>query len=266
MNLHAWKIQNTGICANVAVSMSHRIRTRLRGRDREKLKREPNLRLEERLRERNRIARELHDTLFQGLFGASLLLHNAADELPADSPGKVSVDLAVRAIEHVLDDARTALQGLRSDAPGTTNLEQALGALREEFVPAAGVTFRVLVSGRPQPLDPAIQQQIYMIGREAVVNALRHSQATKIDAEIEYLSRRVRLLVRDDGCGINPQILRSGRDSHWGLLGMRERSAEIGATLRIRSTPGAGTVVEVCVSADSPGAETGEGCRPSHEG
>jgi signal transduction histidine kinase len=92
-----------------------------------------------------------------------------------------------------------------------------------------------------------IQEQIYLIGREALVNALRHSQATIIEAAIEYLPGKLRVVVRDNGSGIDPQVLRSGRDSYWGLLGVRERARSIGAQLRIRSRRGAGTEVEISV-------------------
>jgi signal transduction histidine kinase len=104
--------------------------------------------------------------------------------------------------------------------------------------------------GRPKALKPAIQEQIYLIGREALVNAFRHSAATSIEAEVEYLPNRLRVVVRDNGSGIDPQVLRSGRDSHWGLLGMRERARSIGAQLRILSRRGAGTEVEISVPGD----------------
>jgi signal transduction histidine kinase len=95
--------------------------------------------------------------------------------------------------------------------------------------------------GRPKPVDPAVLHQIYLITREALLNALRHSQATKIEVEIAYSPRKLRVTVRDNGIGIEPQLLRSGRKAHWGLTVMRERAANIGAHLRIRTRPNAGT-------------------------
>jgi signal transduction histidine kinase len=86
-----------------------------------------------------------------------------------------------------------------------------------------------------------------LIGREALVNALHHSEATCIEAEVEYSPRRLRVIVRDNGRGIDPQLARARRDSHWGLLGMRERAEGIGATLAIWSRPGAGTEIEILV-------------------
>jgi signal transduction histidine kinase len=99
--------------------------------------------------------------------------------------------------------------------------------------------------GRPKPLDPAVLHQIYLITREAVLNSLRHSQAKKIEVEIQYSPRKLRVVVRDNGTGIDPQLLHSGRKAHWGLAGMRERAANIGAHLRIWSKPNAGTQVEL---------------------
>jgi signal transduction histidine kinase len=206
---------------------------------------ELNLRLEERNRERARIARELHDTLLQGFLGVSMQLYQAVDKVPADSPSKPYLNRALCLMERVIDEGRDILQGLRSPGVSPLSLEQALSGLREELAPAGGVRFRLFVTGQPKPLAPEIREQIYMIGREAMLNAVRHAQATSIEAEVEYLPNRLRLAVRDNGCGIDPQIVRSGRDCHWGLVGMRERAGSIGAKLRIWSRPGAGTEVEI---------------------
>jgi signal transduction histidine kinase len=218
--------------------------------DHQQLNREQNLRLEERGKERARIARELHDTLFQGFLGASLLLHTAVEQMPADSPSKPSLSRALRLMYRVIDEGRVAIQGLRSPGIAATSLEQALLELRDQLTPG-DARFRIFVMGKPKALKPAIQEQIYMIGREAVHNALRHSGATSIEVEVEYSASRLRVVVRDNGCGIDPQVLRSGRDLHWGLLGMRERAASVGAQLRIWSRPGAGTEVEISVPADT---------------
>ena len=212
----------------------------------ERFHREQNLRLEERRKERAHIARELHDTLFQGFLGASLLLHTTVEQLPADSPSRTPLNHALQVMSRVIDEGRAALEGLRSPKIASTSLEQALCALGEEFTPGE-TRYRVFVIGKPQTLKLAIQEQIYLIGREALINALRHSNGTSIEAQIEYLSNKVRLIVRDNGSGIDPNMLRAGRNSHWGLLGMRERATEMGAQLRIRSRRGAGTEVELTV-------------------
>jgi signal transduction histidine kinase len=218
--------------------------------DREQLNRELKLRLEERLRERERIARDLHDTLFQGFLGASLQIHHAVDQVPADSPIKPSLSRALHLMQRVLDEGRDALHGLRSPSTKSVSLEQALSGLRYELAPGHGVGFRIFVKGQPKALKPAVQEQIYLIGREALFNAVRHSEATSIEAEVEYLPRRFRVVVRDNGCGIDPRIVRSTRVGHWGLVGMRERAGSIGAKLRIWSRRGAGTEVELSVPGD----------------
>ena len=215
--------------------------------DQGQLHRELSVRLEERRSERARIARELHDTLFQGFLGVSLQLHGAVEQMPEDSPAKPSLNRALLLMRRVIDEGRDTLQGLRPSALESMNLEQAFSCLREEFTPGGGVRFRIFVTGQPKELKPAIQEQIYLIGREALINALRHSEASSIEAEVEYLPRRLRIVVRDNGCGMDPEVVRSGRRAHWGLLGMRERAGSIGAQLRIWSRLGAGTEVEISV-------------------
>lgn len=128
------------------------------------------------------------------------------------------------------------------------SLEQTLAYLKDEFGGANTVRFRVYVIGQPKLLKPAIQEEIYLIAREAVINALRHSEATSVEAEVEYLPRRLRVLVRDNGRGIDPKTVQSARDANRGLVKMRDRAAVIGAQLQIWSRPGAGTEVEISIS------------------
>jgi signal transduction histidine kinase len=187
--------------------------------------------------------------MFQGFLGATMVLHEAVEQMPADEPSKPSLNRALLLMHRVIDEGRGALQGLRSSGIAASSLEQALSNVRGEFSPDAA-RLGIFAMGRPKALRPAIQEQIYLIAREALVNALRHSAATSIVAEVEYLPNKLRVVVRDNGSGIDQQVLRSGRDSHWGLLGMRERARSIGAQLRIRSRRGAGTEVEISVPGD----------------
>jgi len=209
---------------------------------------ELRLRLDERRWERERVARDLHDTLLQGFLGVSLQLQAAVEQVPANSPSKAPLDHAMVQMQHVINEARDILLGLRSSSITTMSLEHSFSCLRDEFAAGGALRFRVFVTGQPKALTPAIQEQIYLIGREALINAFRHSQATSIEAEVEYLPRRLRILVRDNGRGISPETVQSGRHAHWGLLGMRERAAGIGAQLRIWSRPGCGTEVEISIS------------------
>jgi signal transduction histidine kinase len=124
-------------------------------------------------------------------------------------------------------------------------LEQAFSALGEEFLLSARTRLRFFVTGKPRALDSCVQEQVYLVVGEALQNALRHAEATDVEAEIEYAANRFRVMVRDNGCGIRPETLI--RSSHCGLLKMRERAAQIGAQLRIWSRAGAGTEVEISV-------------------
>ena len=126
---------------------------------------------------------------------------------------------------------------------GTRDLVIALSGIEQEFSSRPDIDFRVNVVGQQQPLNTPIQQEIYRIGREALLNAFCHSGAKRIEFELEYTDRELQLRVRDDGIGINPQLLRNGRKGHWGLAGMQERAARIGALLKISSSPSNGTEV-----------------------
>src|SRR5437016_3402668 len=208
-----------------------------------------SLRFEARLAERTRIARELHDTLLQSFQALMLHFQTVNDLLP---PGQ-----AKEAFEKVLDRAdqaivegRDAIQNLRSSTTVTNDLGEAMTALGEELAgthdgekPSA--TLRVSIDGRARDLHPILRDDIYRIMREALRNAFRHAQASKIEAEITYGERLLRLRIRDDGKGIDPKLLDAGRDGHWGLPGMRERAEQIGARLDIWSELGAGTEVEL---------------------
>jgi signal transduction histidine kinase len=209
------------------------------------------LRFEERLSERTRIARELHDTLLQSFQALMLHFQTVNDLLP---PGE-----AKDALEKVLDRAdkaivegRDAIQNLRSSTTSTNELAEALTALGEELAGTGdggrgSTMFRVSIEGTPRDLHPILRDDIYRIAREALRNAFRHAQAAHIEAEVAYGQRVLRLRVRDDGKGIDPQLLDAGRDGHWGLPGMRERAQEIGAQLDIWSQAGAGTELELSI-------------------
>jgi signal transduction histidine kinase len=212
------------------------------------LARRLNLRFEERLAERTRIAQELHDTLLQGFLSASMQVHVMADRLPADSPAKPNLKRALELMAQVIEEGRNAVRGLRSSHGASFDLEHAFAQIPAEFAAQEStlkIGFRVIVQGGRRPLRPLLRDEVYRIGREALVNAFRHARARNIEVEIEYSSRDLLLFVRDDGCGIDPQMLNSGREGHWGLSGMRERADRIGARLYVRSRAAAGTEVEL---------------------
>jgi len=212
------------------------------------------LRFEERLAERTRIARELHDTLLQSFQGLMLLFQTVHDALP---PGKEkeSLEKALDRADQAIVEGRDAIQNLRSSTIVTNELAQAMSALGEELAGAEdgarrSTTFHVSIEGKPRDLHPILRDDVYRIAREAVRNAFRHAQASKIEAEIAHGERLLRLRIRDDGKGIDPKLLNAGRDGHWGLPGMRERAQQMGAKLDMWSEVGAGTEVELSI----PGA------------
>jgi signal transduction histidine kinase/ligand-binding sensor domain-containing protein len=206
-----------------------------------------NVGFQERLAERTRIAQELHDTLLQGVLSASLQLDVAEDQLPEDSPTKPLLKRVLQLMSSVTEEGRNALRGLRTTESGNQSLETAFSRLRQEFPLDDKTDFRVIADSVTRPLRPLIRDEVYRIGREALLNAFMHAHANLIEVEVEYASRHLKVLVRDDGRGIDPQVLHSGREGHWGLIGIRERSERIGANLRLRSRIGAGTEIDLTV-------------------
>jgi len=207
------------------------------------------LRFEERLAERTRIARELHDTLLQS-FQALMLHFQAVNDLLPPGKAKDALEKVLDRADQAIVEGRDAIQNLRSSTTFTNELAQAITALREELAGATdgereAATFRVSVEGTPRDLHPILRDDIYRIAREALRNAFSHAQASKIEADIMYGERRFRLRIRDDGKGIDPKLLDLGRSGHWGLPGMRERAQQIGAQLDMWSEVGAGTEVEL---------------------
>jgi len=140
------------------------------------------------------------------------------------------------------DEGRAALRQLRSEEDRTA-LEDAFSAIPHEAMMGDNVSFRLRVEGRTRPLRPMLRDDIYRILREAIVNAIRHSGAKNIEVEVGYHAHQLRVTVQDDGRGIDPQVLRWGRDGHWGIRGMRERAERIKAKLNLLSSPDGGTEV-----------------------
>jgi signal transduction histidine kinase len=224
----------------IAILVLYRMRMR-------ELTRQLNLRFEERLAERTRIAQELHDTLLQGFLSASMQLHVTIDNLPADSPAITPLNQVHEVMSQVIKESRNTVRGLRSDGTDSLSLEEAFSRIEQELAAAEPIDFQIVVEGRPRPLHPLIRDEVYCLGREALVNAFQHSRAGSIKVEVQYLDHQLRIVVCDDGDGIEPEVLRNGREGHWGLPGMRERAERIGARLKVRSRVSAGTRIELCV-------------------
>jgi PAS domain S-box-containing protein len=224
--------------------------------DIEDRKRAEEARLEERVRERTRIARELHDTLLQSAHGVLLRFQTVSQLLP-DRPAeaKETLDNAIDETANFITEARDAVQGLRDSTVQSNDLALAISTLGQELRTDSAnhqPAFRVAVEGEVRNLHPIVRDEIYKIAAEALRNGFRHSQARGIEVEIRYDNEQFRLRVRDDGKGIDPAILsRQGGQGHYGLPGMRERATLIGGKLVVLSEADAGTEVELSVPAST---------------
>ncbi len=149
-----------------------------------------NMRFQERLAERTRIAQELHDTLLQGFLSASMQVHVAAEKLPGESEVRPLLGRVLQLMGQVIEEGRHAVRGMRSASNISFDLEQAFSQIQRELEPARDgsdeVNFRVIVEGQPKPLRPLLRDEVYRIGREALLNAFRHAQAASIDVELSY--------------------------------------------------------------------------------
>ncbi len=203
-------------------------------------------RLEERLAERERIARELHDTLLQSVQGLVLRFRAAVARLPQQEPARLLLEKALDRADDVLIEGRDRVKHIRSSPGGDLDLPQAIAAAGEELAAEQPARFRSTVEGAPRALHPIVREEAMFIAREALTNAFRHSGARQIEAEISYGHAELLVRIRDDGRGIGVDVLREGgKEGHWGLLGMRERAKKIHATLTVWSKPGAGTEIDV---------------------
>jgi signal transduction histidine kinase len=212
-----------------------------------------NVSLEARVSERTRIARDLHDTLLQS-FNALLLRFQTAADLLSTRP-----DEARRTLESTIDQAgqaliegRDAVQQLRSTSLGSSDLVSALGSLGKALAAdgsnGGGPAFHLEVEGTSQDLLPITRDEVYRIAGEALRNAFRHARARRIELDIRYDTRQLRLQIRDDGQGIDPQLLRTdGLSGHYGLRGMRERAQSLGGELTIWSEVNSGTEIDLTV-------------------
>jgi len=214
------------------------------------------LRLEERVSERTRIARELHDSLLQSLHGL-MFEFQAARNMFQKRPHEAlqALDNAILTTEQAITESQDAIEDLRSTTRCEDDLPQLLKITGESLAASRSgaydsPTFGLTVEGQQRVLAPVIRDEVYRIAREVLRNAFRHAQARRIEAEILYDEDQFRLRVRDDGKGMDPRVLEEGRRvGHWGLPGVRERARQIGAKLDLWSQAGAGTEVQLAVAA-----------------
>jgi ligand-binding sensor domain-containing protein len=215
-------------------------------------------RLGARLEERERIARELHDTLLQGFQGLMLRFQAVMKTLPAHEPAHQMMEKVLDQADEVLLEGRQSVRDLREQGTSGVELSEVLALCGEELAQGHATLFSLAVIGAPRALGPIIFNEAYSIAREALINALQHSHATKIEVEMTYSDSGVCIRIRDDGAGIDAEILTKGRVGHWGLSGMRERTQKIGAQLNIWSRSGAGTEIELTIPARVAYPRSGE--------
>jgi len=207
-------------------------------------------RLEERFQERERIARELHDTLLQSVQGMMLSFQAVADSLPKGSHARDSMGLALDRAEEVIAEGRDRIMGLRGQMAPAEDLAVAFQALKPEVGGPSPASYRVCNEGEPLALENSVRDAFYQVGREAVSNSLRHAQATLISVTFVYAPDKFEMRIVDDGVGIDPLYQRMrGRPEHGGLRGMYERAERIGAILSIMSGVGSGTQISLSLPA-----------------
>jgi signal transduction histidine kinase/ligand-binding sensor domain-containing protein len=215
------------------------------------LQRQFNFGLEARVNERTRIARELHDTLLQSFHGLLMRFQAVSDELVEGEP-KQDLDDAIERAARAITEGRDAVQGLRSSVAESNDLAAAIGALGKELAAADSrpPEFTMQVEGAQRGLHPILRDEVYRVAGEALRNAFRHADARRIEVEVRYDERRFRLRVRDDGKGIDPNLLAGdGRAGHFGLRGMRERAKRVGGKLTVWSELQSGAEVELSIPA-----------------
>jgi ligand-binding sensor domain-containing protein/signal transduction histidine kinase len=226
-----------------------------------------NMRLEERVSERTRIARDLHDTLLQSFQGLVFRFQAVRYQLP-DHPEQASeaLDGALVSADQAIAEGRNAIQQLRSGQLNENELQQKLLETGHELASSqggnGGPPLRVIVEGQRRAKRAVITEEVYRIARELLRNAYKHACAQSIEAELRYDDDAFLLVVRDDGKGMDPTILKErGRAGHWGLPGMYERAEGIGARLDIWSQAGAGTEVRLTVPGAIAYEKSGNGRR-----
>jgi signal transduction histidine kinase len=201
--------------------------------------------MEARNQERERIARELHDTILQETQGLVLSFQALAGQLQTDNKVRLSIESLLDNAEQAIESARKSVSNLRDSDTNPANLVERFEALMDDLSDAA-IPVSLSVHGIEQTLKNDLAEHIYRIGREAVLNALRHSRANRVDVALKFEGQCLRMIVSDDGVGMG-DLARApaGRPGHWGLVGMRERAATIDAQLLIQSAAGSGTTVEL---------------------
>jgi signal transduction histidine kinase len=203
-------------------------------------------RLNERFAERERIARDLHDTFLQGIQGLLLSLNSVTRRMAADDPNRRALEETLHQSDQVILEGRKLVLDMRAQSTGVNELSQDLKDVCAKLAMTYSVPYVVSQTGESRPLNSLVSEELFKIGREAITNAFQHANASTIQVEIHYGRRELRLSIRDDGRGIASEVLEKGFiPNHFGLPGMRERSEKIGANLHVESGVGKGTCIRI---------------------
>jgi signal transduction histidine kinase len=206
------------------------------------------------LEERNRIAREIHDTVIQGCASSSALLEAVASlDLDDDGPGRALLDSARDQLRETMTEARRAVWDLRQNGATPPALSPLLDQMTKQMSQTSHVSVKLETSGRPVALDDTVTHVVLMVAREAVSNALRHAQPHGVRVCVNFASGSLGLQVVDDGRGFDSEAAFTANAGHFGLVGMRERVEGVGGRFRVKTSPEDGTTlsVEVPVRASS---------------
>ena len=207
-------------------------------------------RIEARMLERERIARELHDTLLQGLQGLMFHFQAVAAQIPSTERAATMMENVLKQADSILIESRDRVAELRDSPRETSGLPDMLVEVANHLKASRELEVETTVLGEVHPLDATVNAEIVLIAREALSNAIRHAQASLINITLSYERSGLRLTVKDDGRGISEEILKAGgREGHFGLRGMHERARRLRGGLRITNQSPQGTLVELRVPA-----------------
>jgi signal transduction histidine kinase/ligand-binding sensor domain-containing protein len=218
------------------------------------LARQFNFRLEERVNERTRIARDLHDTMLQTFQGLLLKFYGLSVRLADRPEAQQELEGLLEQGQQAINEGRETVQGLRSSTVIANDLARAFTTLGEELAAKQDshnpLAFQVEVEGETRDLHPILRDEVYRIAGEALRNAFQHSGAARIEVRIRYDDRQFWVCIRDNGKGIDPEVLDGGgREGHYGLPGMHERAKLAGGRLVVRSRVNSGTEAEIIIPA-----------------
>jgi signal transduction histidine kinase/ligand-binding sensor domain-containing protein len=207
-------------------------------------------RLQERVNERERIARELHDTLLQSIQSLIMHVHATVMRLPAKDEIRTQLEMALQQADAVVDEGRGRICELRGEDAHKLSFPDAVLATAARLQPGDAGPIHLKIGGMMRQLDPKVYEDTVAIIAEAIANAYSHARAETIEVQLRYGARELRCIVRDDGIGIPAEILSDGgRENHWGMRGMVERAARIHAKLVLRSCAGNGTEWQLVIPA-----------------